>query len=1009
MRRTRRWLSLWLVMLVAGLAVRLCGQAVAQEGVTAASKEAVTRYLKEGEQRYARGDFRDASQTFEQALKLARQFGNRAGEATSLGSLGAVYSKLGNYPKALSYIEQSLKILREIGNRESEAASLGNLGVVYESLGDYPKAFDYYAQSLKIKREIGDTAGEAASLNNLGHAYWSLDDYPKALAYYEQSLKISREIGSRALEATTLNNIGQVYSNLDDYPKALAYFEQSLKIERELGNRAGGSASLNNLGLMYYDLGDYPKALDYYAQSLKIFREIGDRAGEAKTFGNLGGVYNSLGDYPKALDYYAQSLKISREIGDRADEATSLNNLGIVYDQVSNYTKALDHFQQAFELFSRIGAQPAAQRSKGNIAWMLLELGRMDEARVALDAGKASPGTYHLRTGDAQAAKAAFVRETERAEKTRNADSLVSAYIGLGLTEEALGDWGGARGWYQKAIAFTERQREGLTDAQRRHFFAAKVGGFPRLEPYEGLVRVSARLGDAAGALHAAEHTKARLLLENLAQRGQGNSLGLPATLAAEETNLTQGIASLAKQLETAIEKNNSTRQQEIERELPKLKEQQQALVTRLRQDYPEYASLAYPQPLQVQALKLLPGEALIEYEVTDTVTLAWLVREGKIVKAISLPITRKALAEDVKRYRGFFEGVRSTDQLARFEPALGKKLADLLLKDFLPLLKPEDQLIIVPDEILGVLPFEALVVALPAVPKTTSGKFGPVPQGVRYLGDTYAIRYAQSATALTLTRSLKKDPAPTAQTLLVVADPVFDIADARISNQKVQLAKRDDYQLNLMRAVEEYRAGTAAPGVAFGRLASTGKLPERLGNSLGGTQVDSLLGLSASEPEVRERLTKAYRYDVFATHGILDQDIPYIREPALVLSQINADAADPNKDGFLTMTEVMGLKIGADLVALTACNTGVGKQQTGEGVMGMGRAFQYAGARSVLMSLWSVEEESTNLLTERLFVHLKAGKDKLTALRQARSDVRQAGYEHPYYWAPFILVGEGR
>ena len=198
------------------------------------------------------------------------------------------------------------------------------------------------------------------------------------------------------------------------------------------------------------------------------------------------------------------------------------------------------------------------------------------------------------------------------------------------------------------------------------------------------------------------------------------------------------------------------------------------------------------------------------------------------------------------------------------------------------------------------------------------------------------------------------------------------------------------------------------------------------------------LTGALASETQLRRQNLDEYGYLLFVTHGILDNTVPYIQEPALVLTQVDLEETEslfehivsavwdfiegilvwlglmtaeaPFEDqtpGFLTLSEVMDMQFNCDVAALTACNTGLGRNLTGEGVMGMGRAFQYAGARAVLMSLWSVEEESTNLLTEQFFNYLKQGKDKLEALRLARRDVRQAGYEHPYYWAPFILVGE--
>ena len=146
------------------------------------------------------------------------------------------------------------------------------------------------------------------------------------------------------------------------------------------------------------------------------------------------------------------------------------------------------------------------------------------------------------------------------------------------------------------------------------------------------------------------------------------------------------------------------------------------------------------------------------------------------------------------------------------------------------------------------------------------------------------------------------------------------------------------------------------------------------------------------------------YRHLIFATHGILDTDLPYIREPALVLAQVGNG---PGADGFLTMSEVMELKLDAEVAALTACRTGLGREVSGEGVMGLGRAFQYSGARNVLVSLWSVAEQSTTLLTETFFRGLKEGRTPREAVRRARAAVRAAGYEHPFFWAPFILIGQ--
>ncbi|MCJ7645577.1 CHAT domain-containing protein [bacterium] len=392
-----------------------------------------------------------------------------------------------------------------------------------------------------------------------------------------------------------------------------------------------------------------------------------------------------------------------------------------------------------------------------------------------------------------------------------------------------------------------------------------------------------------------------------------------------------------------------------------------------------------------------------------------------------------------VKQYRGFTE-VKTYSDLYAYGPKLGNKLYEFLIRDFAPFISRDKKLIIIPDEILAILPFEMLVTEIPEKVEWVQGRFGPYPKGVRYLGDDYQLSYYQSATSLTTIRSLKKGIAK--KPLFALADPVFDSTDTRLTGE-IRVNPMGEYQLSVKRGITDaWKNSSDSTQTAFPRLERSGEIAEKLRQSFGrGTTV--LTGLAASEERVKKERLADYGYLVFATHGILDNTVSYIKEPALVLTQIEFQEGknflggifskvrqfikevlvrlgiikkgvvqeeisqeDPTP-GFLTLSEVMDMRVGGEVVALTACNTGLGKNLTGEGVMGMGRAFQYAGAKAVLMSLWSVEDESTNLLTEHFFNYLKAGKDKLEALRLARSDLRKAGYEHPFYWAPFILVGE--
>ncbi len=296
--------------------------------------------------------YEKARESYEKALTIRREIKDRRGEGETLNNLGRVYGTLAQYEKARDYFEQSLLIRREIKNRRGEGLTLMNLGIIYFYLAQYEKARDYYEQSLLIRREIKDRRGEGATLNSLGIIYGNLAQYEKARDYFEQALVINREIKDRRGEGETLNNLGNVYRNLAQYEKARDYYEQALVINREIKDRRGEGLTLNNLGLVYYNLAQYEKARDYFEQALLISREIKDRYGEGLTLNNLGLVYNALAQYEKAKDYHEQSLLISREIKDRQGEGSTLNNLGRVYGTLAQYEKARDYFEQSL-LISR--------------------------------------------------------------------------------------------------------------------------------------------------------------------------------------------------------------------------------------------------------------------------------------------------------------------------------------------------------------------------------------------------------------------------------------------------------------------------------------------------------------------------------------------------------------------------------------------------------------------------------------------------------------------------------
>jgi CHAT domain-containing protein len=308
--------------------------------------------------------------------------------------------------------------------------------------------------------------------------------------------------------------------------------------------------------------------------------------------------------------------------------------------------------------------------------------------------------------------------------------------------------------------------------------------------------------------------------------------------------------------------------------------------------------------------------------------------------------------------------------------------------------------LTIIPDGALALLPFEALVVK--GDPKWVKGEWGSYPSGLTYVGDLHPIAYSPSITAMTLARKLKKrewDGEPA----LVLADPVFHMSDSR-ARDEISETRLDKVDSGLSISLMSGKTAEGIMGIKLERLTGTADLAEYLKDLFNqgsdvytGMQATKKTFLSTVAPKLDE-----YKYVVFATHGFASNSIPGIMEPVLALT-----LAPPGTDGLLTMSEVAGVKMKASLAALTACETAVGSRLAGEGVLSMGRAFQCAGAESVLMSLWSVAEDSSILLVKSIFRHMKEGKGKLEALELARSEIRSQGFEHPFFWAPFVLVGE--
>ena len=914
--------------------------------------------------------YQTALDYYQQSLEIKREIKDRRGEGSTLTNIGGVYDDLAQYQTALDYYQQALTIHREINDRHGEETDLNNIGVVYQNLAQYQTALDYFQQALTIGREINDRRGEGSDLGNIGNVYDDLGEYQTALDYFQQALAIHREINDRHGEGTGLNNIGVVYWNLGQYQTALDYFQQSLTIEREVNDKHGEGTDLNNIGNVYYGLGEYQTALDYFQQALTIAREIKDRRGEGMTLGNIGNVSQQLSQYQTALDYYQQALTIAREIKDRRGEGNNLSNIGVAYsDSLGEYQTALDYFQQALTIAREIKNKRGEGMALGNIGDVYQNLGKYQQAKNAF-------------------------QDSATILETIGSDGQWAAQRGLAFSEAKLNQLEPAIQHYEQALDNIEKLRAGITAKEHKISFMRD-----KLQVYDELIALLQSLhpnhpkkGYDRKALEIFERKQGRVFLEEMGKSGARRFANLPENITQQEQSLDQQWSKTQKDLEQQRSKPFLQQNHELithlEQRQQQLETQQQALQTQIQQDYPNYYALKYPQPVDLATLQnqvLQADERMLVYAVMENSTVLWVIGPHQLMM-LTLPVSEEILTEDVDYFRGVILN-RLPEIIDEGLPLYQKLIPDAAHQALIG----ANTLYIVPTGPLYGLPFETLVT------KATAGT-------PHYLIQDYAIAYLSSASLLKILRDAqaRRQVSPP-QPLLAFADPVYPPCQKTRAIAQVNKGLITELRTRAYLKVLD--------STCFVPLPATGDEARAIAHLFKVPEADLYLDERATRRTIFQLNERGqlddYRYLLFSVHGILPNEIKQITQPALVLSH-------PLTEGYLTMADVFSLELNSDFINLSACNTGGGKSVRGEGIMGLTRAFMYAGTPAISVTLWSVESESAKTLSIGIFANLKAGKKTAAALRQIKlkmieGKASQSYYKNPYYWAPFVLYGDAQ
>ncbi|MEW6735668.1 MAG: tetratricopeptide repeat protein [Acidobacteriota bacterium] len=952
---------------------------------------AAHRVFVEGESLRASEDAESllkAIEKYAQALQLFRAIGNRIGEVDALNSIGFVYDSLGENEKALDHYKQALPIIRELGDLSREADTLNNIGYVYDSLGEKLKGLEYYEQALQLMETIGNHYGEAILLNNIGSIYNSLGEKKKALDCSNKALQLIKSFNDRREEATTLSNIGLIYDSLGEKEKALDQYYEALRIKRDVGDRRGVSITLHNIGSVYDSIGEREKALNFYNRALEIREEIGDRHGIATTLNNIGVVYNSIGENEKALDCYNRALPIREEVNDRFGKATTLNNIGVTYISIGEKEKALNFYNRALEIREEIGDRHGIATTLNNIGFVYHSLG---EEQKALDYyNQALPVIRYI--GDCSL-EAKLIYNQARVWHDQN--NLIEAQTKI-----------------EEAIKLSESIRTNIINQELRASYFASVQ-----EVYEFYIELLMRLhqqnqsaGYDALALEASERAHARSLLELLAESRADIRQGVDVKLVENEKSLRQRLTDKAEILIRL--KNRKGREAEIsalEKEIDQLTTEFQQIQTEIRQKSPRYAALTQPQPLslkEIQEQVLDKDTLLLEYALGKESSYLWAVTTSSI-SSYQLPKREEieALADNVQQLVSSYENALTNTENRYWQAAT--KLSQIILE---PVAKQlgKKRLLIVSDGILQYIPFAAL-----PLPTNTSARKGKRSASTpAWLGFNNEIISEPSASTVAVLRRELAGRQVAAKTVAVLADPVFSPDDVRVkrlpekaaysNTQSTEPVTESIKELSLTRSLLDVDGrGTLA------RLHFSRDEAEAIRALVGTNEYKEALDFDANLDTATSAELGQYRYVHFASHGLIDSKHPELS--CIVLSQV--DEQGKTRNGMLQLADIYNLKLSADLVVLSACRTGLGKEIKGEGLVGLTRGFMYAGSAQVMASLWDIEDRATAKLIEHFYTALI--KEKLrpaAALQKAQRIMwRSSAYRSPYYWAGMQLSGEWR
>ncbi|WP_237269970.1 CHAT domain-containing tetratricopeptide repeat protein [Synechocystis sp. CACIAM 05] len=863
-------------------------------------------------------------------------------------------------------------------NRESKtkittAQQYFNQGLKHYQQGnltDFQAAQSSWEEALALWRQENNLPQIAVTLNFLCLVQRQLAPPTKALACYQELLTTAQALKDTQTEANGLVAIAQLQLQQGNYQEAFESLEKSLPLWQQANFKTGEVISQNELGQMYLTLGATTQAEYFYNKALAQAQSLGNRGNIAGIEHNLAQVKLASGDLKGALALEESAFQhwqgLIHDLGDRVTpdlvrgQAAGLNNLAFMQVQNKQLNLAQENYQKALIIWQQLGDKNGEASSLNNLGYLAFLQGDVPTAI-----------NYYQR--------ALILRQTtgDRLKESLTRYWLAVAWKQQGEVPQAMAE-------IEQAIYLLENLRQAIgNDDLRASFLASKQDYY---QFYIDLLMEQHQRQPNQGwdgkALVVSESAKARSLLDILAQTPGKITKGISSQLLNEKETIEQQLNTLQeKKIKLYSSNYDPQKQGELDQAITDLLQRYDRVLGQIERQNPDYSALTRPRPLdlpQIQAL--LDNETLLlEYALGKERSYLWVVSESSL-RSYVLPGADQ-LDEAIKTFRQSF--LEPTQRIRRpLAINQGAQLYSQLIPD--PAMIAGKRLLIVPDGVLQYLPFGALVTD------------NPPGQPPTYLTDRHELVTMPSASTLGILRQNTAQRKPAPNLLAVFADPVFTSNDERLGTAIARLP--DNLPVDL-----ELSARDA--GVYFDRLPYTEQEAEQLVALFPPEASLNELGFEATRARVFADTIEQYRFIHFATHGILNSKNPKLS--GLVLSLLNPEGEPIN--GFVRLYDIFNLNLPADLVVLSACQTGLGQEIRGEGLIGLTRGFMYAGAARVVVSLWSVDDEATaRLMTEFYRALLQRQMPPAAALQWAKQKLKEdPRFASPYFWAGFTLQGE--